>query len=158
MNFISKILSNPTVFKLLKKWSMKSPYLHITNGEDVYMYRYWLFNPYFGNYHKWIGWLPSIRLHRIMRPDADRHLHDHPWNARTFILDGWYIEEREDGNKYIRVKGSTTSLKFNEFHRIDKVSDGGVWTLFITWEYKGTWGFKVDGKKIPYKTYLGIKE
>jgi hypothetical protein len=32
-----------------------------------------------------------------------------------------------------------------------------VWTLFITWRYQGTWGFDVDGSKVPWREYLGIK-
>ena len=34
-------------------------------------------------------------LHRIHRPDADAHLHNHPWRTcRSFILSGGYTEER----------------------------------------------------------------
>ena len=140
--------------------AQRTPYTNITSadGGDVYMGRWWLFNPYGKDAAgdpvppRW-SWLPSIRVHHIMRPDADRDLHDHPWNARTVILRGWYIEERQDGT-YVRRAGDTAALRFEQFHRIAEVSPGGVWTLFITWRYRGPWGFLVDGVKVPWRDYL----
>jgi hypothetical protein len=35
----------------------------------------------------------GLRLHHILRSDADRHLHDHPWDFTSFILWGEYWEE-----------------------------------------------------------------
>jgi hypothetical protein len=128
----------------------------------VYMYRWWLFNPYptgnDGAGRRWGDWLPSIRIHRIMREDRDRHLHDHPWNARTFILRGGYEEERPGQAFILRQPGDTARLSYGQYHRINKVSDGGVWTLFVTGKKRGTWGFKVDGKKVPWRMYLGIND
>ena len=56
--------------------------------------------------------------------------------------------------RHERTRGYTGAVKFNQFHRIAEVSPGGVFTLWFTWKYQGTWGFDVDGKKVPYKTYL----
>lgn len=160
---LASVLALPRVFEWLIRRAKRTPYMHITSadGSDVYMYRYWLFNAYpwpAGAERSW--WrerLPSIRLHRIMRPDTDRDLHDHPWNARTLILDGFYQEIRE-GNYplHVRMAGTSAHLSFGEFHRIINVSSGGVWTMFITWKYRGTWGFKVNGVKVPWRTYLGL--
>lgn len=154
--------------------AMRTPYTHI-HGEDgtVYMRRFWLFNAYPANdlERKQRGWLrrvlPAVRVHHIMRPDQDRHMHDHPWNARTIVLHGWYCEERPTdaddeyavlGNYAYLREGDTGRLLFGQFHRIDDISLGGVWTLFITWKYRGTWGFSVNGRKVPWKTYLGVDE
>lgn len=150
----------------------------------MYMGRWWLFNPYPapGDYARkgWRDWLPSIRIHHIMRPDTDRHLHDHPWNARTIVLHGWYAEERYSDlwdkaererfiqkrgpaavalllRERLRQRGYTGRLLFGEYHRISAVSNGGVWTMFITWRKRGTWGFDVEGTKVPWREYLGIK-
>lgn len=156
---LAKLLIKEPVFNWLKKRGEKHPYFHITNvdGSEVYMYRYWIFNPYSRTYNKFLSWLPSIRLHKIMRPDFDIHLHDHPWDARTFILDGWYEELKEKNNVYYRLPGHTHRLNYGEYHKISRVSRGGVWTLFITFKYKGTWGFKVNGEKIPHHIYLKEK-
>jgi hypothetical protein len=90
-----------------------------------------------------------------MREDRDRHFHDHPWAARNIVVKNYYIEQR--GNDLLwRERGNTATLKFGEYHRIVQVASGGVWTLFITWKYRGTWGFLVDGKKVPWRQYLGL--
>lgn len=168
MALLAQLLARPAVVDWLIKRAQRTPYFHITSddGADVYMYRWWLFNPYphgsDGARRRWGDWLPSIRIHRIMREDRDRHLHDHPWNARTFILRGWYIEERPHlfwRTCFItRTAGDTAALGFGQYHRINEVSEGGVWTLFVTGRKRGTWGFLVDGVKVPWRKYLGIPE
>jgi hypothetical protein len=171
INVLGRFLARPAVVDWLIRRATSTPYFHLTGPDGtVYMERYWLFNPYpaksDGARRRWGNWLPSVRLHRIMRPDSDLHLHDHPWNARTFILRGWYREERPWGiagawvptYPVVRNKGDTATLRFGEYHRIDEVSPGGVWTLFITWRHRGTWGFLVAGHKVPWREYLGIEE
>lgn len=176
---IARIVTRPAVVDWLIRRAARTPYLHLTNPDgSVYMGRWWLFNPYpgKGDERKMLPWLPSIRVHHIMRADQDRHLHDHPWNARTIVLRGYYDEQRygepgvyADGSHdqlrpyydeaidvFQRERGYTGRVLFNQFHRISEVSDGGVWTLWFTWKYRGTWGFDVDGRKVPYREYLGI--
>lgn len=167
------LASRPRVVEWLIARAARTPYAHIVSADgSLYMGRWWLFNPYRKDADghtlpaRW-QWLPSIRLHHIMRPDRDRHLHDHPWNARTIILRGSYKEERKAHNpalpgfivthSYRRKAGYTGTLKFGEYHRIAWVADGGAWTLFFTWRKQGTWGFWVNGRKVPSRTYLGIE-
>lgn len=94
----ARVLSKPAVVDLLIKQATKTPYHHLASadGQDIYMARYWLFNPYDRETqqvkYRWFPW--SVRLHFIHRADQDQHLHDHPWNARTIILRGGYEEER----------------------------------------------------------------
>jgi hypothetical protein len=156
---IARILAIPAVTCWLIRRSMCTPYLHIVKDGVTYMERYWLVNPYDSVTRKTKHtWFPlSLRIHHIMQPDQDRDLHDHPWNARTFILRGWYIEERENGHWAVRTRGETARLDFGEYHRITEVSDGGVWTLFVTSKFQGVWGFKVDGVKVPFWEYLAKK-
>ncbi len=155
---LARFLARPLVWAWIVRRGKRTPYTHI-HGEDgsLYMARYWIFNRYDVRPRAW--WrdlLPAVRLHYIRRPDADRHMHDHPWDARSIVLKGWYAEIRE-GHDWIimRKPGSTATIGFGEFHRITQVPPDGVWTLFITWKYRGTWGFLVDGKKVPDKEYLG---
>lgn len=167
LNLTARFLARPAVSKWLIKRAKRTPYFHITSsdGLDVYMERYWLFNPYppknDGAGRRWGDWVPSVRLHCIMREDQDRDQHDHPWNARTFILRGWYDEVRQgeviwEDRLIRRSAGDTARLCFGEYHRITEVSEGGVWTLFITGRKRGTWGFLVNGRKVPWREYLGI--
>lgn len=166
----ARIASRPAVTAWLIRRAQRTPYVHITGPDgSVYMERYWLFNAYppeSSGKRPWWEFPISIRLHRILRADDDRgHLHDHPWNARTMILDGWYIEEREGHllhPKWMttiihRQTGDTAALRFGEYHRITRVSPGGVWTLFITGRYRGTWGFDVNGRKVPWREFLGLE-
>ena len=174
---IAKLLARPAVAAWLIARAQRTPYLHImsADGSEMYMGRWWLFNPYDPvtgeRCFRLIPW--SVRIHHIMREDNDRDLHDHPWNARTIILLGGYTEQRlldhEDPalsglnvpasaqvTEYIdRRPGETAQLRYGEYHRIDTVAAGGAFTLFITSPYKGTWGFLVNGVKVPWRTYTG---
>ncbi|HBH37610.1 MAG TPA: hypothetical protein DDX06_04415 [Curvibacter sp.] len=192
-HLVALFVSQPRVASWLMRRAQRRPYSHITSadGGSVYMGRWWLFNPYGKDENgdeipARLSWLPSVRIHHIMRPDQDRDLHDHPWNARTIVLRGWYMEERlksacslqqladctqiyapirNEGLGRVRLprravfrrtQGYTGRLLFGQYHRISEVSDGGVWTLFITWKKRGDWGFLVDGEKVHWRTYLGI--
>lgn len=148
-------LSNPYVAEWIIKRAQKTPYFHLPG----YMNRWWLFNRYSevdspDLIAKQYPFLPSIRVHQILREDRADHLHDHPWDARTIILKGWYKELKEDGVAYYRFAGDTQPIMYGEYHHIQEVSEGGCFTLFFTWEYVGSWGFKVDGVKVPYREYL----
>lgn len=167
---IARLCALPRVADWLIRRAQRVPYWHIYKGDQLYMERYWLFNPYWLRGEKtlrsrFMALLPSVRIHHIVRPDDDRDLHDHPWAARTIILKGWYYEDRLLGlrpdrsprlHSILRDAGETASLQFAEYHKITQISGETVWTLFITWKYQGTWGFLVDGKKVPYKTYLKL--
>lgn len=177
---VARIVTIPAVTNWLIARARLTPYKHIEGPDGSrYMGRWWLFNAYPRDDEpetrpKWMRHLPSVRIHHICRPDSDRHMHDHAWDARTVILRGWYVEERladNDASQHIllhaqdgtwrelhyRNRRHTGRLLFGEFHRIRHVSDGGTWTLFITWKKRGTWGFLVDGVKVPWRKYLGLE-
>lgn len=166
-NVLAWALARPWGLKLLK--AVSHPYIDIYNEDNsLYMVRLWVLNPYRKDS---LGdtlparytWLPSVRLHRIMRPDSDRHMHTHPWVARTIVLSGWYIEDRlvahtPDGHEvrseHTRLQGYTGPFPADTVHRITEVSPGGVWTLFFTWEKLDSWYFLVEGKMIQYRDYF----
>lgn len=178
---IAAIVSRPAVSAWIIKRAQRTPYSPIRSrdGAELYMDRWWLFNPYSkdadGNAGpaRW-SWLPSVRVHHILRADSDDHLHDHPWNARTIVLREWYEEERPwvPGSRnarwqppsgdatprsvHLREQGYTGRVLFGEYHRISFVPSGGVYTLWFTWKYRGTWGFDVNGRKVPWRKYLGL--
>lgn len=174
---LARFLARPAMANRLIDYAMRTPYFHLPSDDDPsYMARYWVFNPYNRetNVPRWAPLIPfSIRVHHIKRADNERHLHDHPWNARTIILRGWYVEQRHTerdwelfelvggwpggSERFIRTRGETARLGFEEYHRIIQVNPGGVWTLFISWRWRGAWGFLVDGAKVPWRDYLGIK-
>jgi len=165
---IALIVSQPRVADWLIQRAQRTPYFHI----DGYMQRWWLFNPYPSDRSmsdaergraKPIRWLPSVRIHQILREDRAAHHHDHPWNARTIVLRGYYEEVRFERGLHTmgellplttrRDVGETAALRYGEFHHIQRVSPLTVWTLFITWSYRGSWGFQVGGTKVPHREY-----
>lgn len=161
--FIAYIVTRPRITAWLIARAQCTPYTHIysADGQSLYMGRWWLFNPYGRSADgeatpARIPWLPSVRIHHICRADQDRHLHDHPWNARTIVLRGWYFEELPRRKWRLSSRGDTKRLLFGEYHRIESVPVDGVWTLFITGRKRGTWGFLVNGRKVPWREYLGI--
>lgn len=168
---VAWVVSWPPLAERIINRSFKHPYRHLPG----YMDRFWVFNPYNEDTHqkaseKLLGrlgsYIPSVRVHHILRPDLARHLHDHPWNARTIILKGRYSERKlystvlDEESQYrewykynYREVGDTATINHGDYHSIDDVSEGGVWTLFITYKYMGMWGFLVDGVKIPWREY-----
>ncbi|MCM8742359.1 hypothetical protein [Pseudomonas koreensis] len=184
---VAKLMARPAIADWLIARAKLTPYQHImsADGTEMYMGRWWLFNPYSRETHKarfwWCPW--SFRIHHILREDTDRDLHDHPWSARTIILRGWYSEQRPSSDEwkekimavmvskpdpkavawvlrntcewFMRYQGDTARLNHGEYHRIEQVSPGGVFTLFITSKWRGDWGFLVNGVKVPWRTYTG---
>ena len=61
--------------------------------------------------------------------------------SRFHGIDNVVVEERE-GVAYLRGAGTTSTLKFGEFHKITQVSPRGCWTLFFMYRKRGGWGFK----------------
>lgn len=84
-----------------------------------------------------------VQIHRFLRSDPDG-VHDHPWGwARTFILAGWYVEERRDSTR-VRAAGSTYGLTGDTFHRVHvPLGAREVFTLFFHGPYVKHWGFMV---------------
>lgn len=164
---IGRILRKPAVHERLLHIAARDPDYHImsADGTTVYMYRYWLFNRIM-NYKRRYWFIPfSIRIHHIVQPDNDRHLHDHPFNARTWIMRGGYEEVRmrpfsalyvpsERMMELHRFPGDTSTLGFDQYHKITKIADGGALTFFMFGRYRGDWGFLVNGVKVLRREYL----
>jgi hypothetical protein len=62
---------------------------------------------------------PGPYLHYFYRSDADRDLHNHPWNwALSLILRGEYREHSDWGTEDFKA-GSTNMLLAGTFHRVE---------------------------------------
>ena len=149
---VAAIVTRPAVAVRLIQRSFKTPYAHL----EGYMERWWLFNatlPMNDGKGRRFEWLPSIRIHHILRADDARYPHSHPWAARTIILRGWYFERRDEG-VFFRRRGDTATLRHDEFHNIKMVSPGGVWTLFVSWRWRHVWGFRTPKGVVPWREYL----
>ncbi len=98
----------------------------------------------------------SIWLHAIYKADKDKHLHNHPWDFRSVVLKGSYIEETESG-MITQYPGKVNKRNGEDFHKIKKLLSPVVWTLFIVSKTKREWGYKVDGNFIDHIKYRELK-
>ncbi len=159
---ISLLLRSERVRARLIGRAMHRPFTHL----DGYMNRYWLFNEKW----KW-RWLPAIRIHAILRRDGDRDIHDHPFDFRTFILFGGYVEQDIMGREKICYEGSTYYSRAERFHiithadpsdRFVPAAPKAVWTLVIMSPKRQDWGFLtlVGGliRKVHHKQYKSMNQ
>lgn len=105
----------------------------------------------------------AIRIHKILRSDNGRDFHNHPWNFISVILKGCYFEVTpkfdENGfyqgeNKTFYTDNDVLFRQHKHFHRLQllvrsfynekdeyAISYMPVWTLFITFRKRCSWGF-----------------
>lgn len=150
------------LIRLLTRRVYRKGHIHGTDG-SLYMGRWELFET------RWI----EARVHHITRPDLDREMHDHPAGFLSLVLKGWYDEalpstidpcwDWRHGNEFFtETRRRTWSIAYRPAtarHRITRVSEGGVWTLFIlVGGRKQWWGFYTPAGKVHWKDYLAVRE
>ncbi|RQS39845.1 hypothetical protein DIE01_16150 [Burkholderia sp. Bp8990] len=145
----------------------RTPYFHL----DGYMERYWLRQPpgHDANTSTYDRSKTGIgaRVHRILRSDNDRHLHDHPWPTISIILRGGYWEilpamqcQDPSLDPYLwrrvwRGPGSIVFRRAHHRHRIELPDGRDSWSLFIMGRYTKQWGFYTREGFVYWRTYLG---
>jgi len=175
-SIVARILARPAIVNwIIKKYAQdERVYYHIVNPDnpsDQYMCRWWILKR-----RPWMNF--CIRLHWIKRADLDVNMHSHPFNYRTFILLGAYVEERPDPaiieffdedsdysayhesmrDKFIRSPGETIKNSYGSFHRIGWVHPAGVWTVFVMWGgEKDDWGFMTQNGYMHKDAYFASK-
>lgn len=112
-------------------------------GNPPYLLRWWLLPR-----NRWF----NIYLHKILRDDDDRALHDHPWSSVSIVLRGSYREVTPSGTRRYEA-GSVIFRTATLPHRLEVV-DGPVWTLFITGRRIREWGFHCPRGWVPWKQFV----
>lgn len=124
---------------------------------DPYMLRWILFR-----FRHW----PRVYLHKILRSDDDRALHDHPWWFISFLLKGSYTEQTPQG----AVRRDSPSVAFRPLstrHRVWLPEGFHAWTLVITGPDVRGWGFwcpdidqgtHVGDHWVPWRQFDGCGE
>lgn len=154
------------VRRLIGWWCVRSRVYregHLMHADgSLYMGRWRLFET------RWI----SARLHYIASDDADRVLHDHPWNFMSLVLSGGYIEQRpitvepcfpllRNGQRadweavtlHPRTAGSVAFRRATERHRVVDVAPR-TYTLFIYWQKTQWWGFYTREGKVHWRDFV----
>lgn len=151
----------PTNREWLRRILSGQPHQVIGDADNPYLLRWYVIprNPLF-----------NVYLHKFLRDDDDRALHDHPWWFISLILRGGYVEvkETDDGNLTMQTRtapfarNSTRSWRRRGIayrpakhrHRValehgrddaGRVSSTAprvpCWTLIITGPRTREWGF-----------------
>ena len=113
---------------------------NIAEDDAIFLYRWWIVKRAKAKRFRF-----NIYLHRFVRSDEDRALHDHPWWSISILLKGliWEIYQDQQGNhsanynirRFIPLFRPATHA-----HRIILESKD-AWTLFITGPKIREWGF-----------------
>ena len=138
-----------------------------TGSDDVYLARFWLTVPQFTKDHNYDSG-NSVLLHFILKDDSDDAMHAHPWDFRTQILSGGYIEDEskdfiseftlyEEPGPRIKTRtghniGEVVTHKATDLHRASCVMPD-TWTLVTTGPKYRDWGCS---GRFHYKDHLGI--
>jgi hypothetical protein len=98
----------------------------------------------------------NIYLHKFIRDDEDRALHDHPWWNLSLPLREGYIEHTIDAggvHKRTEIRPGTLKLRAPwHAHRVELHKDIACgepiasWSLFITGPVVRGWGFHCPGE------------
>jgi hypothetical protein len=116
------------------KWLSREPDLYIGGRRNPYLLRWYLIPR-----NRWF----NVYLHKFMRDDDDRALHDHPWASISFVLWGGYRElYRLNGRDVERtVTAGMVLFRPAEFSHRVMLGGGTCWTLFVTGPRQREWGF-----------------
>jgi len=138
--------------RLLKIFRRPADFV-IGGAERPYLFR-WFVIPR----NRWF----NIYLHKIVRSDDDRALHDHPWWNVSVILQGGYVEVYRpkwlrDPNHNVsrwRTAGQVTFRRASALHRLELRGEH-CWSLFITGPRIRDWGFACPKGWVHWKDFTG---
>lgn len=112
-------------------WMSGGPHFVVGSPESPYLLRWYIIprNDWF-----------NVYLHKFLRDDDDRAMHDHPWNSLSILIVGRYIEQTAAGRKLYKA-GSVIRRKATHTHRVELIDGKPAWTLFLTGPKVRDWGF-----------------
>lgn len=144
MKWLARFLFDHLTRRVLMR---RKPDVIIGERDAPYMHRWWLIpkNPLF-----------NVYLHRFMRSDEDRALHDHPWANLSFLLYGEYTEHTQDA-RVIRRAGDFKLRGPSSAHRIE-LHDGWCWTMFITGPRVRHWGFHCPRGWVHWEDFTDTRD
>jgi hypothetical protein len=126
----------------------RPPDFIVGTAEYPYLLRWWVIPR-----NKWF----NIYLHKFIRSDDDRALHDHRAHNLSIILRGGYFEyfakgphphiPRHRGVGYVVFRRAATA------HRIELLPGQVAWTLFVTGPHIREWGFHCPKGWMPWQQF-----
>ena len=98
--------------------------------DELYLTRYYLIRT------PWLG----VYIHKFHLSDYPVP-HDHPWDFITCPLTVGYKEHDKDGKVTIRKPFRFAYRKAERFHWVEMFNGKPMWTLFIRFKLRRSWGF-----------------
>lgn len=143
------------IARLLYRLTANRPTRLISIEGQPYLERYFI--------GQWMG--ITVYLHRFVRDDDERSLHNHPWrHALSLVLCGSYTETQAVSATHAHICTCKENLVWlhketvrwfnyirrDDFHQITGVRPE-TWTLFLHTRWRFRWGFlrRID-KKVPF--------
>ena len=114
-----------------------------TIGDPVYLERWWIVPR---------NEQQNVYLHRILRDDDDRALHDHPWDNVSYVIAGSYREITPDGT-FIRQPGDVVKRQATDMHRLELIDGEPCVSLFFTGQKVREWGFDCPGGWVHWRDF-----
>lgn len=106
----------------------------------------------------WFG----VFVHKIVRPDNDRELHDHPWPFVSFVLRGGYVEQVPcrpcvdcEVDRHVRLFNAKLATSR---HRITWLYRVPTWTLVLHGPRIREWGFYTRDGWVQWQEFIEQRE
>ncbi|MDH4746646.1 hypothetical protein OMP43_21705 [Sphingomonas sp. CBMAI 2297] len=96
----------------------------------------------------------NVYLHRILRDDDDRALHDHPWANTSLLISGAYREITPEGT-FLREAGAIVHRPAEALHRLELIDGAPCVSLFFTGPKVREWGFDCPEGWVHWKDFTG---
>lgn len=171
---MSTTSTRPSVRHWFHRLVSGKPHQIIGSGSNPYMHRWYLVptNP-------WV----KVYVHKFLRSDDDRALHDHPWSFVSVILRGGYVEisESSEHKTTLLCRSSIFDVRSPFWrraivfrpatyrHRVSLLINQGVeqpcWTLIVTGPHVREWGFwckqtllSISGRHVPSERFVPWQE
>ena len=127
----------------LRRLLSGEPHFYIGGKESPYLLR-WFVIP---RNHRL-----NVYVHKFLRDDDDRALHDHPWWFVSVMLRGRYLEVTKTGTRMRRAP----SIAFRPAtwtHRVALIDGQPCWTLIVTGRNARHWGFHCPKGWVPWEKF-----
>jgi hypothetical protein len=132
----------------LQGWLSGGPHFVIGREGSPYLFRWYVIprNKFF-----------NVYLHKFLRDDEDRALHDHPWWFLSVMVKGSY-DEVTDADTARRSAPSVAFRSATHRHRVvlDRDNAGKpvpCWTLIVTGRVSRAWGFWCPKGFVPWEQF-----
>lgn len=125
-------------------WLHGGPHFIVGSADRPYLLRWYIIprNPLF-----------NVYLHKFMRDDDGRALHDHPWFSVSLLLRGRYWEVTPRGRREYQA-GAVVVRRATHRHRIQLPGGTPAWTLFLTGPVVREWGFHCPAGFRPRHVFI----